>query len=316
MSEKVDSKHGLPESYPKINISAKMFVERMNNYFELQKALGNKTYEGDNGDKVKVLIFMNQVTDRPGNNLQVYMKRMKDRNEQVTYAALCDQFKKDNTNLAEQENLMTSLTYELRPDITSFKHEAAINDYVNRFNEKLNQLEEQYDEQRMKDAFMHQIHPALKSQLQALLVSQQKTTDKVSLSDLQQLAIANANATQDKWLQYRSNVRDRQGVKRPYQQTRVNHFEYVYGNINERHSSSTDISSINAISNQPRSKMDLVIQYCETKNLCRWCKQARHLAAGERCYATNKPIRISEDDLNVFAQSRGFNQLNFRGRQK
>ena len=75
MSEKVDSKQGLPESYPKINISAKMFVERMNNYFELQKALGSKTFHGDTGDKVKVLLFTNQVTDRPGNNLQVYMKQ-------------------------------------------------------------------------------------------------------------------------------------------------------------------------------------------------------------------------------------------------
>ena len=313
MTDRVDSKQGLPDSYPKINISAKMFVERMNNYFELQKALGNKTFDAD---KVKVLIFTNQVTDRPGNNLQVYMKRMNQRNEEITYAALCDQFKKDNTNLAEQENLMTSLTYELRPDTMTYKHEAAINDYVNRFNEKLNQLEEQYDEQRMKDAFMHQIHPALKSQLQALLVSQQKTTDKVTLFDLQQLAIANANAAQDKWTQYRSNIRDKQGVgvKRPYQQTRVNLIENTYGNMNERHSSSTD-TSINAISNQPRNKMDLVLQYCEAKNLCRWCKQARHLAPNERCYVTNRPNRISEDELNAFAQSRGY-QLNFRGRQK
>ena len=40
MTDRVDSKQGLPDSYPKINISAKMFVE-------LQKALGNKTFDAD-----------------------------------------------------------------------------------------------------------------------------------------------------------------------------------------------------------------------------------------------------------------------------
>jgi hypothetical protein len=311
---RVDSEQGLPESYPKINISAKMFIDRMNNYCELQSALGNKTFDNE---KVKVITFLNNVTDRPGNNLQLYTKRLKQQNRDVTYDELCVQFKKDNTNLAEQENLMTALTYELRPDTTIYKHEQAINDYVNKYNEKLNQLEEQYDEQRMKDAFMHMIHPALKSQLQALLVSQQKAPDRVTLFDLQQLAIANANSVQDKWLTLRNNIRDKQGVKRPYQQTRVNHMEQSNGNMNDyyNNNSNTNTSSINAVSSQPRNKMELVLQYCEAKNLCRWCKQVRHLAANERCYVTNKPNRIPEDELNAYAQSRGY-QLNFRGRQK
>jgi hypothetical protein len=317
-----DSKHGLPsKSYPDIGISAKMYVERMNDYFELQVSLGNTSMSNDN---VRQLTFLNNVTGAPGNSLQLYRKRMKDMHRDITYNDLVTEFKRSNTNLAEQENIMTTLTYRLRPDTNIYQHEEAVNKHVQKFNELYNQLEDTRDDARMRDAFLHSLHPALNSQVKSLLVSQQKSTDRATLFDVQQLAIANANAVQDKWIQYRSNARDRQaGVKRPYQQpstpARVNNIHNAYGNDTNEYNDSSSTSSINAVNYQPqrsnnRQLIDTVIQYCEAHNLCRWCKQSKHLAEGERCYKVKRPARINNDELMAFAQSRGIN-LNMRGRQ-
>jgi len=65
---------------------------------------------------------------------------------------------------------------------------------------------------------------------------------------------------------------------------------------------------------QPRGIMDVVRAYCNAKNLCRWCKQERHLAANQRCNAVDRPVHIPDEELRAFASSRGYS-LNFRGRQ-
>ena len=71
---RIDIKQGLPESYPKINISAKMFVDRMDSYFQLQEVLGNTLFK-DNA--VKVLTFLNNVTDSAGTAIQLYFSNLK-----------------------------------------------------------------------------------------------------------------------------------------------------------------------------------------------------------------------------------------------
>jgi hypothetical protein len=320
---RIDSKHGLPsQPYPDIGISAKMYVERMNDYFELQVELGNTSM---NKDGVKQLTFLNNITAAPGNSLQLYRKRMKDMNQAITYDDLVNEFKRSNTNLAEQENIMTTLTYRLRPDTSIYQHEEAVNKHVQKFNELYNQLEDTRDDARMRDAFLHSLHPALTSQVKSLLVSQQKSYDKATLFDVQQLAIANANAVQDKWIQYRSNARDRQsGVKRPYQppaslQTRVSHIQNAYSNEHDNSSSNSNTSSVNTINYQPQRSnnkqlIDMIMKYCEAHNLCKWCKQVKHLPDGERCYKVKQPARIDNNELMSFAQSRGIT-LNMRGRQ-
>jgi hypothetical protein len=177
----------------------------------------------------------------------------------------------------------------------------------------------------MRDAFLHSLHPALTSQVKSLLVSQQKSYDKATLFDVQQLAIANANAVQDKWIQSRSNARDRQsGVKRPYQppaslQTRVSHIQNAYSNEHDNSSSNSNTSSVNTINYQPQRSnnkqlIDMIMKYCEAHNLCKWCKQVKHLPDGERCYKVKQPARIDNNELMSFAQSRGIT-LNMRGRQ-
>jgi hypothetical protein len=309
---RIDIKQGLPESYPKINISAKMFVDRMDNYFQLQEALGNTLFR-DN-DTVKVMTFLNNVTDSAGTAIQLFHSGLRERGViPATYATICREFIKSNTDVAEQDNLMRELIYELRPDTNTYKHEDAVRDYVNRFNEKLRRLEGSYDHQSMKNAIMQHIHPALRSHVQTLLVAQGRI-GVITLSELQRLVIANANAVQDKWTQWRNNARDRQGTKRTYQQTRINHIESSFRDMNTHQSSNGDSSSINAISNQPRGIMDVVRAYCNAKNLCRWCKQERHLAANQRCNAVDRPVHIPDEELRAFASSRGYS-LNFRGRQ-
>jgi hypothetical protein len=269
---RVDIKQGLPESYPKINISAKMFVDRMDSYFQLQEALGNTLFK-DN-ETVKVLTFLNNVTDSAGTAIQLFHSGLKARGVvPPTYATICREFIKSNTDVAEQDNLMRELIYELRPDISTYKHEDAVRDYVTRFNEKLRRLEGSYDQQSMKNAIMQHIHPALRSHVQTLLVAQ-GLIGITTLFELQRLVIANANAVQDKWLAWRNNARDRQGTKRTYQQARINNIESTYGAMNTYQSSNADSSSISAISNQPRNIMDVVRAYCDAKGLCRWCKQA------------------------------------------
>jgi hypothetical protein len=308
---RIDIKQGFPESYPKINISAKMFVDRMDSYFQLQEVLGNTVFT-DNA--VKVLTFLNNVTDSPGTAIQLYFSNLKQQAiVPATYAVICQEFIKTNTDVAEQDNLMRELIYELRPDTNTFKHEDAVRDYVNRFNEKLRRLEGTYDQQSMRNAIMQHIHPALRSNVHTLLVAQGRT-GIVTLSSLQRLVIANASAVQDKWNQWRNNARDRQGTKRTYQQTRINHIESSFGDMNTYQSSNGNSSSINAISNQPRTFMDVVRAYCNAKNLCRWCKQERHLAANQRCNAVDRPVHIPDEELRAFASSRGYS-LNFRGRQ-
>src|SRR6476620_10460111 len=71
---RIDIKQGFPESYPKINISAKMFVDRMDSYFQLQEVLGNTVFT-DNA--VKVLTFLNNVTDSPGTAVQLCFSNLK-----------------------------------------------------------------------------------------------------------------------------------------------------------------------------------------------------------------------------------------------
>lgn len=308
---RIDIKQGLPESYPKINISAKMFVDRMDSYFQLQEALGNTLFKDNT---VKVLTFLNNVTDSAGTAIQLYYSTLRERGiVPPTYATICAEFIKSNTDVAEQDNLMRELIYELRPDTNTYKHEDAVRDYVNRFNEKLRRLEGSYDQQSMKNAIMQHIHPALRSHVQTLLVAQGRT-GVITLSELQRLVIANANAVQDKWIAWRNNARDRQGTKRTYQQTRINHIESSFRDMNTHQSSNGNSSSINAISNQPRGIMDVVRAYCNAKNLCRWCKQERHLAANQRCNAVDRPVHIPDEELRAFASSRGYS-LNFRGRQ-
>jgi len=156
---RIDIKQGFPESYPKINISAKMFVDRMDSYFQLQEVLGNTVFT-DNA--VKVLTFLNNVTDSPGTAIQLYYSSLRQQSiVPPTYATICAEFIKTNTDVAEQDNLMRELIYELRPDTNTYKHEDAVRDYVNRFNEKLRRLEGSYDHQSMKNAIMQHIHPAL-----------------------------------------------------------------------------------------------------------------------------------------------------------
>ena len=110
------------------------------------------------------------------------------------------------------------------------------------------------------------------------------------------------------------HARDRQGTKRTYQQTRINHIESTFGDMNTYQSSNADSSSISAINNQPRKFMDVVRAYCDAKGLCRWCKQARHLAANQRCDVVNRSVHIPDNELTAFASSRGYS-LNFRRRQ-
>jgi len=308
---RIDIKQGLPESYPKINISAKMFVDRMDSYFQLQEVLGNTLFKDNTA---KVLTFLNNVTDSAGTAIQLYYSSLRQQSiVPPTYATICAEFIKTNTDVAEQDNLMRELIYELRPDTNTYKHEDAVRDYVNRFNEKLRRLEGSYDQQSMKNAIMQHIHPALRSHVQTLVVAQGRI-GIITLSELQRLVISNANAVQDKWNAWRNNARDRQGTKRTYQQTRINQIESTFGDMNTYQSSNSDSSSISAISNQPRNLMDVVRAYCDAKNLCRWCKQARHLAPNQRCHAVNRPVRIPDDELAAFASSRGYS-LNFRGRQ-
>jgi hypothetical protein len=261
---RIDSKHGMPtQSFPDIGISAKMFVARMNDYFELQVAMGNDLMSRDN---VKQLTFLNNVTGTPGNALQLYRDRKRNMNEPITYADLIDEFKRNNTNLAEQENIMTTLTYRLQPDTNIYRHEEAVTKHVQRFNELVSQLEGARDDDRLRDAFLHSIHEALSSQVKAMLISRQQPLDQATLSDVQQLAVANANAYQDKWLQLRSR---QAGMKRSYQQyattsSRVSNISSANDNETDEPSNST--SNINVVANQTKRRsrgvlVDMIRQY-------------------------------------------------------
>lgn len=304
-----------PKSWPDAGNSARVFAQQMDDWFsEFTILSGNNLFTTN--EPIKKSFFIKNITGNANNTLSLWSQN----NLSATYDELKKKFIEFNTDTQQQLHLQEELSKSLRPDLTTPLYRDAISEYIEKFNQRVRELDE-VDKHNLPLYFMQQLTTALRGAVDAQ-INVMNDTDKsqVDLSKRQQLALLLAANSQSSWDDIRRRYNRKSGVR---MHSIMESHTHNISNSSKGNASGTNNNSVNVVTQQNYQKrqriisptLQLVKQYCIANNLCTWCKEPRHEWINARC---NKPPgRIDDDTLNKFKISQ-YNStpqpLNMRGR--
>jgi hypothetical protein len=296
-----------PKSWPDAGNSARVFAQQMNDWFnEFTTLTGNNLFTTN--ESVKKSFFIKNITGNANNTLSLWSQN----NSSATYDALRDKFIEFNTDSQQQTRLQEELSKSLRPDLTKQLYRDAISDYIDKFNQRVRELDE-VDKHNLQLYFMQQLTTALRGAIDAQInVMSESDKSKIDLSKRQQLALLLAANSQSSWEDTRRRYNRKSGVRIHSVMTSNSYNNNEYNRNNDYNNN----NAVNAIYQQRLQKRQrtisptvrLIKQYCFAHNLCSWCKKPRHEWVNGKCNDTLG--RIDDDTLNKFKSSHQYNTLN------
>jgi hypothetical protein len=305
-----------PKSWPEAGNSARVFAQQMDDWFsEFNTLSGNNLF--NTNESIKKSFFIKNVTGNANTTLSLWSQN----NSTATYNNLYNKFIEFNTDSQQQTRLQEELSKSLRPDLSKPLYRDAIAEYINKFNQRVRELDE-VDKHNLQLYFMQQLTGALRGAIDAQInVMSDTDKSKVDLSKCQQLALLLAANSQSSWDDTRRRYNRKSGVRIHSVMTshnnNNNNIDNSNNNINNSNDNNTNnTNNINAIYQQRLQKRPritspifrLVKQYCFTHNLCTWCKKPRHEWVNGKC---GDPVgRIDDDTLNKFKLSQQYNISN------
>ena len=306
-----------PKSWPDAGNSARVFAQQMDDWFsEFTTLSGNNLFTTN--ELIKKSFFIKNITGNANNTLSLWSQN----HSSSTYNELKKKFIEFNTDLQQQLHLQEELSKSLRPDLTKPLYRDAISEYIEKFNQRVRELDE-VDKHNLPLYFMQQLTTALRGAVDAQInIMNDTEKSQVDLPKRQQLALLLAANSQSSWDDIRRRYNRKSGVR----------IHSIMGSNNHNVGESKKVNSVDALGNlvnvvsqqghEKRQRiisptLQLVKQYCIANNLCTWCKKPRHEWINGRC--PNAAGRIDDDTLNKFKMSQYNNTqtsqpLNMKGR--